>query len=225
AGLWLYWRKRLAPMHRFEGIRNVAVVGAGWGGIYSVRWLNEAGLQVTCFEATDSLGGIWKYRPDRAGGVFESTRVTSSKHFLHACDFPLPSHSPEFPHRSQVFTYLQSYVDHFGIRERFRLNTQVRAVVRDGERWRVVTQPGSGEPQEEIFDAVVVCSGPHQNPNIDPAQHPLYSRFTGRIIHSAEYKKGSDIGSGKNVLVVGAGESAADIVPECVQEGAVVHWA
>src|SRR4029077_7427215 len=61
AGLWLYWRKRGAPMHRYEAIRNVAVVGAGWSGIYAVRWLNEAGLQVTCFEATDSLGGIWKY--------------------------------------------------------------------------------------------------------------------------------------------------------------------
>lgn len=225
AAFWLYWRERRAPQQVFKGIRNVAVVGGGWSGIYAVRWLSEAGLDVTCFEASDSVGGIWKFRPDRPGGVFDATRVTSSKHFLHPSDFPFPLSTPEFPHRTLVLEHLDRYVDHFELRSRFQLGTRVLSVEKEGDAWRVVTVGLSGETQENIFDAVVVSSGPHQNANIDRTSHPLYSKFAGRLVHSAEYKRGSDFSPGEVVLVVGAGESSADIVAELVHEGAIVHWA
>ena len=224
-GVLLYWVKRRAPPQRFERIRKVAVVGAGWSGIYAVKWLSRAGLDVTCFEASDSVGGIWNYRPDRPGGVFEATRVTSSKHFLHPSDYPLPASFPEFPHRSQVLEHLQCYVDHFGIRKLFRLNTKVLAVEKAENRWRVLSRDFDGRELEENFDAVVVSSGPHQNPNIDYTVHPLYRHFKGRLLHSHEYKRSSDVRSGETVLIVGTGESAADIVAECVQAGAKLHWA
>jgi dimethylaniline monooxygenase (N-oxide forming) len=222
--VWWLWRTRWAPPQRSQGIRTVAVVGAGWSGIYATKWLSRAGIDVTCFEATDSVGGIWKYRADKPVGTHESTRVTSSKHFLHASDFPMPLSTPEFPHRSQVLQYLESYVRHFAVAGRFRLERRVLSVDRDGTGWRILTQASDGERQEGPFDAVVICSGPHQNPNINYSEHPLYSGFAGKIIHSSEYKKASDIGRGKTVLVVGAGESSADIVAECVNEGAAVHW-
>ena len=221
---WFYWRRRLAPAQRFNGIRNVAVVGAGWSGIYAVRWLNEAGLNVTCFESSDSVGGIWKYRPERPGGVFEATRVTSSKHFLHPSDFPFPETTPEFPHRGQVHAHLENYVDHFDIRRLFQLNTRVQSVDKVGDGWRVVTKNSDGQLEEAIFDAVTISSGPHQHPNIDYSAHPLYGNFSGRIMHSHEYKKSSCFSPGETVLVVGAGESSADIVAELVQAGAKVHW-
>jgi dimethylaniline monooxygenase (N-oxide forming) len=221
---WLYWRKQLAPPEAFPKIRRVAVIGAGWSGIYAVKSLTEAGLDVTCFESTDSVGGIWQYRPDRSGGVCESTRVTSSKHFLHPSDFPFDPSSSEFPHHTQIVAHLHNYVDHFGIRDRFQLKTRVVAVEKESAGWRVAVQDRQGEMQEETFDAVVVSSGPHQNSNVDK-NHPLYGRFTGRLMHSADYKTRSDIRPGETVLIVGAGESSADIVVESVREGASVHWA
>ena len=222
---WLFWKRRLAPPERFENVRNVAVVGAGWSGIYAVKWLAEAGLKTTCFESSDSVGGIWKYRPHRPGGVFESTRATSSKHFLHPSDFPMPAETSEFPNRNEILEHLERYVEHFGIRDRFHLETQVLSVEKEGELWRIVTKDRRGERQEELFDSVVVASGPHQNPSIDVSRHPLYGRFAGRLLRSADYKKGSDVRRGEIVLIVGAGESSADIVSECVQQGAIVHWA
>jgi dimethylaniline monooxygenase (N-oxide forming) len=223
--LWLYWRKHGGRPQGFGRISRVAVVGGGWSGIYAVKALHEAGMDVTCFEGTDSIGGVWKYRADRPGGVFEATRVTSSKHFLHPSDFPFPASSPEFPHHTEVLEHLVNYVDRFGIRGRFRLSVTVDGVEPVGERWRVTTRNQDGEQLEEMFDAVVVSSGPHQNANVSPGEHPLYSRFTGRLIHSAEYKTSGFLQLGERVLIVGAGESSADIVSEGVNVGAVMHWA
>ena len=140
---WLYYHD--TPQW-FKGITNVAVLGGGWSGIYTTKWLTECGLQATCFEATDHIGGVWKYREDRPGGVFKNTRATASKHFLHASDFPMDPATPEFPYHTQILAYLQRYVEHFGIRERFRLNTRIVHVGKEGEAWRVVTgaPPASG---------------------------------------------------------------------------------
>ncbi len=68
-----------------------------------------------------------------------------------------------------------------------------------------------GQRQEEHFDAVAVCSGLHQNPNVP--EYPGLEGFTGEVIHSAAYRGPEDV-RGKRVLVVGGGESGADITAE-----------
>ena len=225
AAMWGLWRTRWAPARRLLGIRRVAVIGGGWSGIYAVRWLNEAGIDVTCFEARDTIGGIWKFHEDRPGGVMESTRVTSSKHFLHPSDFPFPESSLEFPYHPDVIAHLERYVDTFGIRDRFALEHEVTSVRQlDDGGWQVMVRAVDGGEREERFDAVVVSSGPHQHANIDPRRHPVYGSFTGRIMTAAQYKSARDINPDDRVLVVGVGESSADIVTECVHRGAAMHW-
>lgn len=44
---------------RFEGIRSVAVIGAGISGILATKYLLHAGLDVTVFERNEKLGGVW----------------------------------------------------------------------------------------------------------------------------------------------------------------------
>lgn len=44
---------------RFEGIRSVAVIGAGISGILATKYLLQAGLDVTVFERNDKPGGVW----------------------------------------------------------------------------------------------------------------------------------------------------------------------
>jgi cation diffusion facilitator CzcD-associated flavoprotein CzcO len=64
----------------------------------------------------------------------------------------------------------------------------------------------NGEPRAERFDSVLVCSGHHRQ-----ALLPAYpGRFTGTIVHSSAYKR-PDPFRGQRVLVVGAGNSAAEI--------------
>jgi dimethylaniline monooxygenase (N-oxide forming) len=215
--------RRTAP-ERLEGKKRVAVIGGGWAGLYAMKWLKEVGLEPVCFEATDDIGGVWRYRGDRPGGVFRGTRATSSKHFLHASDFPLPAGLADFPHHSEIMTYLRRYAAHFGLLEHVRLSTSVDRVERVADGWRVATTDDAGRSDEHSFDAVMVCSGPQGIPRLDPETDPLYSRFDGPVEHAENYKHADDTKPGEKLLVVGAGESAADMVAELVEAGAEVHW-
>ncbi len=221
--LWMRFR-RDAPL-RMEGVRKVAVVGAGWSGIYAAKWLRECGLQVTWLEAEGDLGGVWKFRREASGGVGRNTRATSSKHFLHASDFPMPESFPDFPEHDEILAYLRSYADRFGLRESLATGRQVTRVVKSDGSWLVRTRDGDGSQVEERFDAVAVCAGPHQTPRLDPSRHPLYGRFEGAIQHAGDVKDASEASPSETVLIVGAGESAADLAAEFAHRGAKVWWA
>lgn len=218
------WQRHRARPERLTGIRRVAVIGAGWNGIYATKWLAECGLEVTCFDDRDDVGGVWNYRSEAAGGVFVSTRTTSSKHFLHASDFPFDPSVPDFPEHAHVLDFLRRYIDRFDLHEHFRPETLVVSARRRQDGWRLLVQCRAEPPTEAVFDALVVCSGPQEAPRFSVASHPLYARFEGRIGHAAGYKDASNVAAGERLLVVGAGESAADIVSESVAAGAEVHW-
>ncbi len=224
AQLALEWERRRAAPEYVRRVRTVAVVGAGWAGLYATRWLKESGLQVTCFEAADSPGGVWRFR-EEAGGVARSTRATSSKHFLHASDFPMPAEVPDFPEHAQVLDYLEQYARRFGLGPHLETGRRVRKVVRRGRRWIVGFETPSGERLQRAFDALCVCAGPHRKPRHDPASHPLYRNFAGEVLEAGRYKCSSGLARGETVLIVGAGESAADIAAECARHGARVYWA
>jgi len=217
------WGRKNAPPRKLEGIRRVAVLGGGWAGMYAVKWLDELGLDVTCFEDSDQIGGLWRYREDHPGTVFKETRTTSSKHFMHASDFPMKDSMPDFPSHGEVHDYLQRYVDHCGIHERFQLETKVHEIARTEKGWRVEIER-NGKRENDSFDAVIVCTGPQGIPRMNVQTDPLYRHFDGKIVHAADYKHAKDIADGESVLIVGAGESAADIVAEVVAAGADVHW-
>lgn len=58
--------------------KHVAIVGAGAPGLVGAKELLQEGRAVTCFEKTESLGGVFKYRGEpNSVGVWESCRLTS----------------------------------------------------------------------------------------------------------------------------------------------------
>ncbi len=220
-GLLLFERIFARP-ERLVGVKRVAVIGAGWAGLYAIKWLKELGLEPVCFEASNDIGGVWRYREDVPGGVFKNTRATSSKHFLHASDFPMPEALPDFPHHTQIMGYLRSYADHFGLLDHVQLSTRVEELERVSDGWKLRTRHGT-ERREQHFDAVMVCSGPQGIVRVDAEAHPLFSRFGGAITHAVDYKHPGHVTPGEQVLIVGAGESACDIVDEIVEVGTHVH--
>src|SRR5690242_12428541 len=95
--------------------KTVAVIGAGWCGLYALKTFLEDGHQAEAFERSDGLGGQWRYSEDRPGGVFRSTIPTSSKCYLHASDFPLDHAASYYPHHTQLLDYLRRYALHFAL--------------------------------------------------------------------------------------------------------------
>lgn len=192
---------------------KVCIIGAGCSGFTTAKRLKDYGIPYDCFEISDEIGGNWYYKnPNGMSACYESLHIDTSKWRLAFEDFPVPSDWPDFPHHSQLFQYFKDYVDHFGLRETITFNTAVENAKRNADGlWEVKLSTG----ETRIYDALFVCNGHHWSPRI-----PDYpGEFEGAALHSHAYRdpfSPVDV-RGKNVVVVGMGNSAMDIASELSQ--------
>lgn len=180
------------------------IIGAGYAGLGLARAFTQAGIPYDQLEATDRIGGNWSH------GVYDSTHLITSKQSTGYPEYPMPAHYPTFPSRLQMLRYLQDYAEHFHLHDHLELSTEVvqaRPLDRDGmSGWTV--ELASGEVRE--YAGVLVANGHYFEPHT-----PTYpGTFTGRQLHSKDYKRPADFGVGDRVLVVGAGNSASDLAVE-----------
>ncbi|MEL6343795.1 MAG: FAD-dependent oxidoreductase [Myxococcota bacterium] len=208
-------------MSRSHTIRRVAVIGAGVAGLTTARALLREGFEVTVFEKTAHIGGVWVYRADEAGGVHARTFCTSSKQMTQFSDFPMPDSYPDFPTHAQVRAYLEAYARDSGLHHRIRFGCALVGMAQHGAapRWRL--QIRSGDHIESlVFDAVCVCTGNFARPH--RPEIPGQESFQGEQLHSNRYKHSAPF-EGKRVVVVGCGETAFDIAAE-VSHVAAQTW-
>jgi dimethylaniline monooxygenase (N-oxide forming) len=198
---------------------RVCVIGAGVAGLVSAKVLKHDGFDVIVYEKETAVGGVWA--PSRA---YASLRTNNPRETYAFSDFAYPAATDEFPTASQVQSYLESYADHFGIRSRVRLGTEVVEVARgpfrgDGSHsgFRVEVRPSTdgANTDTEDFDFVVVCNGVFSKPYVP--RLPGHDRFGGLQIHSSQVTDAKVL-SGKRVVVVGAGKSALDCATVAAHE-------
>ena len=197
---------RSRPIH--VKVRKVAVIGAGWTGVYAAKWLLQSGLEVRVFERKEHLGGLWKYDKNKPGGVCEETYASSSKFYMHAADFPMKT--SVFPTHQEIYKFINDYADKFEVREHVSFNTSVKSVRKRGDEWIVTGETQDGE-FTETFDAVVVASGFNEVPLGFTGR---YEGFDGDVIHSSQYKNTDLLSQYKRIVVVGLGESGVDVAHE-----------
>ena len=188
-------------------MKRACVIGAGSSGIAAAKVLKEHGIRFDCFEKGSGIGGNWRYRNDNGmSAAYASLHINTSKTRMAYSDFPMPEDYPDYPHHSQILAYFEDYVDHFGVRPHIRFGTPVSDVqpAVDGG-WQVTTE--GGEPT--TYDAVLVSNGHHWDPKLPDFR----GRFDGRARHAHAYETPEGL-AGKNVLVVGIGNSGVDIACE-----------
>ena len=195
---------------------DVVVIGGGWSGILATKYARDYGLSVRTYEARPDLGGVWCYTEDpETVSVAQYTRTSSSSLVTEASDYAMPEEWGPFPTHRQVWTYLNGYVDHFGLRESIKTNTRVQTTEKTDHGWRVATTAGVVECRH-----LIVTTGTHAKRN-DTLPEP-WSRFTGHTVHVDEVKTQKsllDAVQGQRVLILGGGETAADIVEVLVSRG------
>ncbi len=188
---------------------DTCIIGAGWSGLLACKAMKEKGFVPIVLERQPYFGGVWRHDPKRrAGGVMGSTITTSSKGITEMSDFPMPADYPSFPRHDQIYAYLESYVEHFGLRPHLKLGAGAQRVERDGEGWIVTDSTGA----VYRVDRVIVCSGVHQEP-ADSGRASV-AGFAGPVVHSVELARNLAMCAGKRVLMVGAGETASDLATE-----------
>jgi Flavin-binding monooxygenase-like len=198
------------------GNKRVCVIGAGPSGIAAGKNCVASGLDVVVFEKNDKVGGNWVFNAKTGhSSVYENTHIISSKVWSEYEDFPMPDDYPDYPHHSQLQAYFESYAKHFGVYDRIRFNHTVKHVTRDAASgiWSVEFDDERGEPHVETFDVMMVANGHHWNP-----KYPEYpGSFSGTLLHSHDFKGVDESWRGKNVLVIGGGNSACDVAVEAAR--------
>jgi cation diffusion facilitator CzcD-associated flavoprotein CzcO len=196
-----------------ERLPKACIIGAGCSGFTTAKRLKDAGVPYDCFEMSDDVGGNWYFRnPNGLSACYESLHIDTSKWRLAFEDYPVPADWPDFPHHAQLLQYFRDYVDHFGLRETITFNTAVTKAERTADGlWRVTLSTG----EARTYDVLFVCNGHHW-----ATRTPEYpGEFTGTAFHSHAYADPFDPVDmrGKNVVVVGMGNSAMDIASELAQ--------
>ena len=206
---------------------TVAVIGAGISGLTSLKMLCDYGIDVVCFEASDRIGGNWAFdNPNGSSSAYRSLHIDTSKHQLSFRDFPMPEEFPDFPHHTQIKQYLDDYAEAFDLLPHIEFETRVAHAecLADGGWELTIERTGSaaaaggtgsaaaGGTETRQFDLLVVGNGHHWDPRF--ADFP--GEFTGEMIHSHAYIDPWEPLHlmDKRILVVGIGNSAADIAVE-----------
>jgi putative flavoprotein involved in K+ transport len=156
-------------------------------------------------ERDEQIGGTWARRYDRL-------RLHTTRQFSGLAHFPIPNRYPRYLSRDDVVAYLNEYAAHF--RLRVMTGVPARKVRRaiDSPEWIV---DAAGECLRGA--AVVVSTGQYQHPIVPP--WPGRDRFRGVLTHSATYTNAKPY-AGQRVLVVGAGNSGAEIATDLIDGGA-----
>ncbi len=194
-----------------QQLPRTAVIGAGSSGITALKTLAQRGFDVTCFEASDRIGGNWVFENiNGMSACYRDLHINTSRLRMAYSDYPMPEDYPDYPNHAQIAAYFDDYADHFGVRDRIRFETPVAHAERlsDGT-WELTLGDGSSER----FDALLVANGHHWNPRWPEPTFPGSDSFKGEQMHAHSYM-GPDFLAGKDVVIVGIGNSAMDLSVE-----------
>jgi dimethylaniline monooxygenase (N-oxide forming) len=182
----------------------VCIIGAGSSGMTAAKALYARGVPIEGFEIGSDIGGMWRYENDNGlSSAYRSLHIDTSRGNLGYADHPIPESYPDFLSHSEVLEWLESYAARFDLKRHFRFRCKVERVEpADGGRWRVTLAGG----ESRLYRAVIVANGHLW----DPRWAGFPGDFAGEQMHAHHYRTAEPF-AGKNVLVIGIGNSAVDI--------------
>jgi putative flavoprotein involved in K+ transport len=188
----------LDPDRMRRSAAPVVVVGGGQSGLAAARALQELGMATVILEAGDRPAGSWPR-------YYDSLRVFSPAGYSSMPGMPFPGAPDRYPGRDEVAEYLEHYAGRLDAE--IHVNTPVETIRQDGHEFVVFAAGG----RTLRAAGVVAASGSFSNPH--RPSFPGEQGFTGTLAHVADYRNPAPY-AGRRVIVVGAGDSAAQIASE-----------
>eukprot|EP00054_Salpingoeca_dolichothecata_P029674 m.235083 g.235083 ORF g.235083 m.235083 type:complete len:596 (-) comp26529_c0_seq1:24-1811(-) len=190
---------------------SVLIIGAGPCGLTSLKELKEKRQDVTLVECRAKIGGTFAHSYDELM-LTSSSLITAFSAYSDGLEA-----KPKMWTGQEYCAYLAGYCQKFDLFKHIRFNTACTDLEQDQTtgKWRAHLK--SWDPQSPStpattsvveYDNVVVASGVNQKPSMPMLKGS--EQFQGRILHSHEYRSAKEF-TGKNVLLIGVGESGSDI--------------
>ncbi len=179
------------------------IIGAGPAGLAVAGRFRKRGIPFEMLEASDRVGFAWHNH-------YERLHLHTVKQWSHLPHQKFPESYPLYVSRQQLVDYMENYADTFDIRPHFHEN--VRQINKLERSWQVNTTSGN------VYEAknVIIATGINRIPN-----RPKWKgeeNFQGTIIHSRDYKNAQTF-TGKRVLVVGMGNTGAELALDLSENG------
>ncbi|MEU0189976.1 NAD(P)/FAD-dependent oxidoreductase [Streptomyces afghaniensis] len=189
--------------------RPVYVIGGGPGGLSAAYALRARGIRAVVLEKSDRVGTSWRGHYDRLH--LHTTRRLSSLPGL-----PMPRRFGRWVSRDNVVRYLEKYAEHH--RLEIVTGVEVSRIERapDGTGWLLHATGG----RELTGAAVVVATGYNHTPRVP--DWPGRDTYTGELLHASAYRNPEPF-AGREVLVVGAGNTGAEVAVDLADGGARVR--
>jgi putative flavoprotein involved in K+ transport len=181
---------------------DTVIVGAGQSGLSVAYYLRRAGVPFVLLEASERVGDSWRRR-------WDSLRLFTPARYDGLVGMPFPASPHSFPTKNEMADYLAAYAERFALP--VRTGVRVDRVTREGDGYLVSSAGHRWEARN-----VVVAMATYQSPKIPAFAAHLDSTIVQ--LHSSEYRNPAQLRDG-GVLVVGAGNSGAEIAIEVVRSG------
>jgi indole-3-pyruvate monooxygenase len=181
---------------------DILVIGAGPAGLATSACLHHEGLAHVVLEREGQIANAWR-------GHYDRLHLHTTKTYSALPMMPWPKAAPRYPARDQVLRYLQAYAAEHRVAP--RLGVTVHAVQRRDVHFIVNTSTGVMTPR-----IVVMATGYNRVPELPSI--PGLDSFRGAAIHAGAYKNAAPY-QGKRTLVVGCGNSGAEIALDLAEHG------
>lgn len=179
---------------------DLVIIGGGIGGVISLHYARQAGLNALLLEKESVIGGLWAQLP-----AWQDVQ-------LHPVDWTLGDLPIGGPQAASIAANIRAWVDRFALAPFMRLGTPVTRARETADGWEVTT-PG------QTFRArhLIAATGGHNRPTVPPVETAPGS--TVRAFHSSALVDPTLL-AGQHVVVVGGGASAFDLLDLCFEHGA-----
>jgi cation diffusion facilitator CzcD-associated flavoprotein CzcO len=172
------------------------------------RALSRLNISHVVYEKHHDVGGIWDL--NNAGTpLYESAHFISSKWTSGFTGFPMSHELADYPKHDHILAYLKRFALEYGLRQNIQFNAEVKHIeMQKADAWRVHLADGG----VAMHRGVICANGVTWLPSL-PAWP---GHFHGELRHSVTYRSNTEF-RGKRVLVVGLGNSGADIACEAAR--------
>jgi putative flavoprotein involved in K+ transport len=186
-----------------EADNEVVVIGAGPAGLGAAIELRRRGIDVTVLERAGAVAESWRHR-------YEGLRLNSVRWLAGIRRAPIPRRAGRWVTADDYVSYLEATARRHALD--VRCGVEVRRVERDGEGYALAT---SGGPLAARH--VVIATGYDRVPRMP--DWPGREGFAGELLHASRYRHPAPF-AGRDVLVVGIGNSGTEIAMQLARTGA-----
>lgn len=190
-----------------ETTTDVLVLGAGPAGIAVGGCLKREGVAFELLERASSVAPRWRDH-------YERLHLHTFRDLSRLPEHPWPLGVASYPSRDQVVAYFEEHARKHALSPRFE--REVTTLRREGARWIATTRGAHGDERWSA-PRVVIATGYNRVPH--RPTWPGEATFAGRVMHAADYRNGRDW-RGKRAIVVGSGNSGAEITLDLFEHGA-----